>query len=110
MKGKNAKDGKFKIKKRDDVKVQEKHWERAAALYEGADTSIEALSASRSLTTAERRRIFGKSKTKAISIRIPEDDLEAIKKIATATDRGYQQLIVQAIESYIDQIAKHFAG
>lgn len=37
-----------------------------------------------------------------ISIRIPENDLKEIQKIAKTSGRKYQQLIVQAIELYID--------
>lgn len=50
----------------------------------------------------ERRRLLGAGNRKPISIRIPENDLETIRKIAKMNGRKYQQLIVKAIELYID--------
>ena len=50
----------------------------------------------------ERRRILGVGSRKPISIRIPENDLEAIRMIAKINGRKYQQLIVKAVELYID--------
>lgn len=50
----------------------------------------------------ERRRLLGSGNRKPISIRIPENDLETIKKIAKINGRKYQQLIVKAVELYID--------
>ena len=63
---------------------------------------MKMLERSRPLTQAERRKLLGKAKTKAVSIRIPEDDLVALKEIAQQHDRKYQQLIILAIEHYID--------
>jgi predicted DNA binding CopG/RHH family protein len=83
-------------------KAFEAHWEKAASLYENPKTSMKMLEQSRSLTPAERRKFLGKAKTKAVSIRIPEDDLVALKEIAQQNDRKYQQLIILAIEQYID--------
>lgn len=91
---------KEKTKKAD--KALEAHWEKVASLYENPRTSMKMLERSRSLTPAERRKFLGKAKTKAVSIRIPEDDLEALKEIAQQNDRKYQQLIILAIEQYID--------
>jgi len=91
---------KEKVKKAD--KTLEAHWEKAAALYENPKTAMKMLEQSRSLTPAERRKFLGKAKTKAVSIRIPEDDLVALKEIAQQNDRKYQQLIILAIEQYID--------
>lgn len=50
----------------------------------------------------EKRQFLGQGKKKLISIRVPEDDLSEIQKIARINGRKYQQLIVQAIELYID--------
>jgi predicted DNA binding CopG/RHH family protein len=91
---------KEKTKKAD--KALEAHWEKVASLYENPKTSMKMLERSRSLTSAERRKFLGKAKTKAVSIRIPEDDLVALKEIAQQNDRKYQQLIILAIEQYID--------
>jgi hypothetical protein len=54
------------------------------------------------ITPEEHRQILGTSNRKPISIRIPEDDLVEIQKIAKANGRKYQQLIVQAFQLYID--------
>ena len=64
---------KEKTKKAD--KALEAHWEKVASLYENPKTSMKMLERSRSLTPAECRKFLGKAKTKAVSIRIPEDDL-----------------------------------
>jgi predicted DNA binding CopG/RHH family protein len=48
---------------------------------------------------------LGASKTKLISVRFPEEDIEAMKEIADATKRPYQQLLVIAVEQYIDKVA-----
>lgn len=53
-------------------------------------------------TPKELRQMLGKGARKAISLRIPENDLAELKKIAKSNKRKYQQLIVQAIELYID--------
>ena len=53
-------------------------------------------------TAFEQRKLLGVGKRKLISIRIPEDDLEQIQEIAKINGRKYQQLIVQAVEFYID--------
>ena len=94
---------KEKIKKAG--KALETHWEKTAALYENPKTAMKLLEQSRPLTPTERRKFLGKAKTKAVSIRIPEDDLQALKEIAHQNDRKYQQLIVLAIEQYIDHFA-----
>lgn len=92
--------------KKGQSKALEAHWKKVAALYENPKTSIKMLEQSRPLNAAEKRRFFGKSKSKAISIRIPEEDLSALKEIAGKYHRKYQQLIVVAIEQYLDQIAQ----
>ncbi len=91
---------KEKIRKVD--KALEAHWEKVASLYENPKTAMKMLERSRALTPAERRKFLGKAKTKAVSIRIPEDDLMVLKEIAQQNDRKYQQLIILAIEQYID--------
>ena len=55
----------------------------------------------------ERRRLLGTGNRKPISIRIPENELEAIRKIAKINGRKYQQLIVKAIELYVDNYYHH---
>lgn len=80
----------------------EAYWEKVASVYENPRTTMKMLEQSRSLTATERRKFLGKAKTKAVSIRIPENDILALKEIAYQNDRKYQQLIVLAIEQYID--------
>ena len=92
---------KEKIKK--GAKSLESHWKKVASRYENPKTAMKMLEQSRPLTAAEKRKFLGKSKAKAISIRIPEEDLVALKDIAQKNDRKYQQLIIVAIEQYIDQ-------
>ena len=92
----------MKEKVRKAGKSVEAHWEKVASLYESPKTSMKMLEQSRALTPAERRKFLGKAKTRAVSIRIPEDDLLALKEIAQQNDRKYQQLIILAIEQYID--------
>lgn len=97
-------------RRKENTKALEAHWEKVAALYEDPKSSKEMLEKSRALTTSERRRFLGKSKTRAISIRIPEDDLLELKKIAQRNDRKYQQLIVVAIEQYLEQLHHQKVG
>ena len=64
--------------------------------------SSETLTLSTPVSPEEHRRLLGLGNRKPISIRIPENDLEAIRKIAKMNGRKYQQLIVKAFELYID--------
>lgn len=81
----------------------EKRWVDVATFYE-SDESIETLSKSTHLTSAELRAISKKAKTKPISIRIPEIDIIALKRISKKLNEGkYQKLIIQAIEQFIDE-------
>lgn len=73
-----------------------------AAKYFASDDSLELLASSIPVTPEEHRQILGAGNRKAISIRIPENDLAEIQKIAEINGRKYQQLIVQAVELYID--------
>ncbi|MFN8370645.1 MAG: hypothetical protein U0T83_08490 [Bacteriovoracaceae bacterium] len=82
-------------------KKDEKNWESSAKFFE-SDDSLETLALSTPVSPEEHRQILGAGNRKAISIRIPEVDLEEIQKIAKANGRKYQQLIVQAVELYID--------
>jgi len=81
---------------------REKHWAKVAAFYE-SDASLPALRASEVVGPVERRELLGRGKTKLVSIRIPEEDLEALRRIAEANDRGYQSLVIQAIERYLNE-------
>jgi predicted DNA binding CopG/RHH family protein len=89
--------------KKDDSKSDVKRWEKAAALFESEDEALmELLALSQPVSPEEHRQILGAGNRKPISIRIPENDLAEIQKIALANGRKYQQLIVQAVELYID--------
>lgn len=83
-------------------KEDKKRLNQAAKQFE-SDESIVLLKDSSLLTPKEQRDMLGQGKKKLISLRVPEEDLEILKKIASHHKRSYQQLIVQAIESYIDQ-------
>jgi len=61
---------------------------------------------SRVLSASARRRLLGPGKTKQISVRLPEEDLEAVKEIAEANARPYQQLVVVAVQQFLDRIAE----
>lgn len=83
-------------------KDRSEDWSRVAELFEGED-GLGILRASRALTAIERRRLLGAGTTRLVSIRVPEDDLVALKAIAETHERKYQQLMVQAIELFLDQ-------
>ena len=80
-------------------------WEDAAAHFEDEKNFAKIAEASRVLSASEERKLLGPGRTKQISIRLPEKDLETVKEIAVATDRPYQQLVVLAVQQYIDRIA-----
>lgn len=83
-------------------KEDAKRLKTAAKEFESND-SIKLLENSSLLTPKEQREMLGHGKKKLISIRVPEEDLAILKKIASHHKRSYQQLIIQAIEKYIDQ-------
>jgi predicted DNA binding CopG/RHH family protein len=90
---------------RDIESDQESRWEAAARRFEDPRESLRLMRESRLLTAAERRDLFGPGKTKAISLRMPEEDLEALKEIAEAYGRPYQQLVIIAVQQYLDRVA-----
>lgn len=79
----------------------EQNWSETADFFE-SDDSLSLLNLSSPVSPEEHRQLLGAGNRKAISIRIPENDLEELQKIAQANGRKYQQLIVKAIELYID--------
>jgi predicted DNA binding CopG/RHH family protein len=83
----------------------ESRWEEAASIFENESMFAKIVKDSRVLTATEERELLGPGRTKQISIRLPEKDLDAVKQIASATDRPYQQLVVLAVQQYIDRIA-----
>lgn len=85
---------------------QIKSWEETAALFENEKESLKIMKASRVLSAIEKRRLFGPGKTKQISVRLPEEDLEAVKEIAQANSRPYQQLVVIAVQHYLDRVVQ----
>lgn len=96
----------MKRKSKEPSAEQIKNWEKTAALFEDEKESLKMMKASRVLTATERRRLFGSGKTKQISVRLPEEDLEAVKEIAEANARPYQQLVVVAVQQYLDRVAE----
>ncbi len=92
----------MKSSKRNTKKDDVKRWEEAATLFESDEAIKELLALSKPVSPEEHRQILGAGNRKPISIRIPENDLAEIQKIALANGRKYQQLIVQAVELYID--------
>ena len=84
-----------------DRKEQEKNWEKTAKIFE-KEEGLSVMRESRVLSPAERRELLGASKTKLISVRIPEEDIFALKTIAEKNDRKYQQLVVRAIERFLE--------
>jgi len=84
-----------------DKKEQEKNWEETAQIFEKKE-GLSVMRESRVLSPAERRELLGASKTKLISVRIPEEDISALKTIAEENDRKYQQLVVHAIERFLE--------
>ena len=87
-----------KKKSKKELEAEATRWIKAGKLKE----ATEPLALSTPVTPEERRRLLGTGNRKPISIRIPENDLEAIRKIAKINRRKYQQLIVKAVELYID--------
>ena len=80
----------------------EKNWEESAHFYE-SDASLEVLKKGNPLSAVEKRKLLGPGKKKLISVRLPEDDLEALRNIAKRHERSYQQLFVYAVEHFLDE-------
>lgn len=76
-------------------------WKQAAAFYESPE-SLEVLAKGKPLSGVERRKLLGPGRKKLVAIRMPEDDLESLKEIAKRHRRKYQQLVIQAVEIYLD--------
>ena len=89
------------VKKKPGAHPREAHWAKSAAHFE-SDASLKDLELSVAISAAERRRQLGPGRTKPISVRMPEEDLIALKEIARINDRPYQQVLVQAVEKFID--------
>ncbi len=96
----------MKRKSKEPSADQIKSWEDTAAVFEDVKESIKIMKSSRVLTSSEKRRLFGPGRTKQISIRLPEEDLEAVKEISQLHSRPYQQLVVIAVQQYLDRVAK----
>lgn len=64
---------------------------------------IEALKGSRVLSSVETRRLLGPGRTRLVSIRVPEADLEAVKEISEKHGRKYQQLMTLALGQFIER-------
>ena len=84
-----------------EKRKRNKKWEEAAATFEAP--GIEALKGSRVLTAVETRQLLGPGRTKLVSIRVPETDLEAVKEIAEKHGRKYQHLMTLALGQFIER-------
>ena len=91
----------MKEPKRKDQDSIERHWESAAHFYE-SNASLEVLKKGTPLSAVEKRKLLGPGKKKLISVRLPEDDLEALRMIAKRHERPYQQLFVLAVEHFLN--------
>lgn len=87
-----------KKRSKKELEAEATRWIKAGKSLE----SPEVLALNTPVSPEERRQLLGAGNRKPISIRIPENDLEAIRKIAEINGRKYQQLIVQAVQLYID--------
>src|SRR5271165_3821204 len=96
----------MKRRSREPSVEQMKSWEKTAALFEDENEALKIMKGSRVLSASERRHLLGPGKTKQISVRLPEEDLEAVKEIAEANARPYQQLVVVAVQQFLDRIAE----
>jgi hypothetical protein len=81
---------------------REKLWKAAAHFYESPE-SLAVLAEGKPLFGVERRKLLGPGKKKLVAIRMPEDDIESLKEIAKRHNRKYQQLVIQAVELYLDR-------
>ena len=88
-------------RKKIDKYTQEKNWEETAKVFEGKE-GLAVMEGSRALSTIERRKLLGPGKGKLISLRLPQDDLEALREIAKENSRKYQQLIIHAVERFLE--------
>ena len=85
-------------------KELQKEWEKAAVLFENEKTGLEAMRESRVVSGVELRHALGRGgRNKLISIRLPEEELSAVKKIAQKHGRKYQQLIGEALSQFLDR-------
>ena len=87
-----------KKKSKKELEAEATRWIKAGKLTE----SPELMALSTPLNPKKHRQLLGAGNRKPISIRIPENDLEAIRRIAKMHGRKYQRLIVQAVQLYID--------
>ena len=79
----------------------EANWEKSANFYENPE-SLATLQAGEPLEGVERRRLLGPGRKRLIAVRLPEDDIESLKTIAKRHNRKYQQLVVHAVEQFLD--------
>ena len=85
------------------------HWEKAAKFYE-SDESLSVLEAGAPVDAIERRKLLGPGRKKLVAVRLPEDDIESLKVIAKRHHRKYQQLVVQAVEQFLDKYQEMATG
>lgn len=80
---------------------QENNWKKTADLFESKE-GLSIMENSRALNAIERRKLLGPSKGKLISLRLPQEDIEALREIAQENERKYQQLIIHAVERFLE--------
>jgi predicted DNA-binding protein len=90
-----------KKQKKINKEEQEKNWAQTAEIFEGKE-GLSVMKASRVLNAIERRKLLGRGKSKLISLRLPEEDIQVLREIAEKNDRKYQQLIIHAIERFLE--------
>ncbi|MEK7790569.1 MAG: hypothetical protein AAB309_02970 [Deltaproteobacteria bacterium] len=90
-----------KKQKKINKEEQEKNWSKAAEIFEGEE-GLSVMKASRALNAIERRKLLGRGRSKLISLRLPEEDIQALREIAEENDRKYQQLIIHAVERFLE--------
>lgn len=84
-------------KKLNASKSDEARWGLLAQLYEDNKNFDNVIENSQILNQIEIRKILGQGKKKLISIRMPEEDLKALKALSKKFDKSYQQLAISAI-------------
>lgn len=95
-------------KKLKTIKNDEDRWNMLALLYEDEQSMGNIIDNSNILNQIETRKILGHGKKSLVSIRIPLEDLIALKAIGKKFDKIYQQLAIKAIEKFLDEYYLYF--
>lgn len=89
---------KKKLKKQDIER-----WEEAALFHENDKNFSKIIDKSEVVSAIEARKMLGPGTKKLVSMRIPEEDLLALRYLAKKYNRSYQQIAIVAIEKYLDE-------